>query len=170
MPIKSKYKPEDFESGDVTFYDEIVRELAEEEGRPYKEIKEMIDLNIRHVKEEARNPEVQQIKLGLNLGNMITCMKTLGREKHYRKRSKYEADHKYADEFLFPKWDIMHEYIDSLNDKQFIASKFMKRPFVQLLVGDVSKYTGRGRNTLSSFTRPYQIWEALSDFQNEKNQ
>lgn len=165
MPKKSVYKDYRFDEGDISFMDDILNEMVDETGISYKELHEIVALNIRYIKKLTMDPEVQEITIGTELGRLVTSSMFLSKEIHVKEESEYEHYNEYAKNVLKPRQTNLWEYVRE-NKELKAKHRYFKRPFLYNLKHQIKRKTGK---EIAAFKNPYLIWEALSDFQNEIN-
>lgn len=151
---------------DISFGSDIVKKLAEELNVPVKEVQEIIDLHIAYTKELVNKPEVTSIKVGKNIGKLVSSKALLRREIERNKTSPVEKYKNHVELTIKPRLKLVEDFIESLPEKDK-KSKYDKRPFIFMLKKIVNKVLGK--RVTNVYEKPHRLWTVLSDYQNEKN-
>lgn len=152
--------------GDITFFEDIVKEMSEELGIGRQELTELIENNFRYTKELAKDPEVTSIKLGKNLGKMVAnSYMMVTQMNNDSKNTASNNRQKHVEKTLRPRLKKINEFLSKMQYK-FEDTIYNRKPFLYMLKDPVQKI-------LKQLVKPYKnkriIWETLSSHQNSIN-
>lgn len=150
---------------EVVFYKDIIKEMQGDfPDFTYNELLEIIDLDIKFIREKAKEPETINIKVGKNLGSLKSNMRLLLTEINRRNKSIFEPHKKLVDNVYAPRKKILQEHLDKLEKDDKYSDDCMKVPFIYLLKDKLKKIFGKSTNVTKY---PEKAWIKMAEIQNK---
>ncbi|AGO49485.1 hypothetical protein Phi4:1_gp072 [Cellulophaga phage phi4:1] len=151
----------------VKFHEELIDEVSKELGLDYKEVEEIIKLDIAFIKSKAKDPKTTSIYVGKNLGTLYCNLWKLGTEIKDKEKSPVKEYKIWSETIFRPRKNILEEFIKTLPEDKKHNTKYTKKPFIYLLKRKLKKKLDFNVNVTRN---PDRLWSKIAEIQNKENE